>query len=112
MNKNQEMNLDEMESQQDLKATNKLLLNMKKNDDKKDKRKDIIIIILIICLALEPIAFYAGFLWYESQFELVETYEEDTSDKIKLETEGENASIESNIVDGNQYNDSATHNEK
>lgn len=106
------MNLDEMESQQDLKAMNKLLMEFKKDDKKKSKRKDIIIIILILLLAIEPLAFYGGFLWYESQFELVETYEGDTSDEIKLETEGENASIESNIVDGNQYNDSATHNEK
>lgn len=106
MNKNQEMNLDEMESQQDLKAMNKLLMEFKKDDKKKSKRKDIIIIILILLLAIEPLAFYGGFLWYESQFDKTETK------RIELETEGENASIESNVVDGDQYNDNATHNEK
>ena len=42
---------------------------------------------------------------YESQYEYV------TTENVDLSTEGDNASAEYNDVEGNQYNDSSTHNE-
>lgn len=82
---------------------------MQKESNKKAKRKDIIIVILIVFLFLEPIAFYTGFLWYESQFDYVETTTEEKT--VDLDTSGDNANAEYNEVNGNQYNDNATHNE-
>ena len=37
---------------------------------------------------------------------------EQTTQDVDLSTEGENANAEYNDVQGNQYNDSATHNEQ
>lgn len=59
---------------------------------------------------LEAIVGYSGFIWYESQFDYVTT-EQETQD-VDLSTEGDNANAEYNEVQGNQYNDSATHNEQ
>lgn len=78
---------------------------------KSNKTKDRIIILLIVLMFLEAAVFFGGFVWYESQFEYVETTED--AESVNLDTNGNNASIDYdyNNVDGNQYNDNATHNE-
>lgn len=91
-------------------ASNKLLMDYQRQSRKDKKRLCNIIVILIICMFLEALGGFAIFAWYESQFEyangevVTETKTED------YETKGKNANI--NKVDGNQYNDNATHNEK
>lgn len=91
------------------KAIEEIIFDSAKELRKQNKVKDKIIILLIVLMFLEAVFFYNGFIWYESQFEVVETY--DTTDDIDINTEGENASIDYNNVEGNQYNDNATHNE-
>ena len=91
------------------KAIEEIIFDSAKELRKQNKVKDKIIILLVILMFLESVFFYSGFIWYESQFEVVETY--DTTDDIDINTEGENASIDYNNVEGNQYNDNATHNE-
>lgn len=82
---------------------------------KSNKTKDRIIILLIVLMFLEAAVFFGGFVWYESQFEYVETTTEEVTttetNDTDLSTEGDNASIDYNNVEGNQYNDNATHNE-
>ena len=87
----------------------RVLLDVQKEYSKSNKFKDKIIIVLIVLMFLEAVVGYSGFLWYESQFDYVVT--ETTTDDIDLSTEGDNANAEYNEVQGNQYNDSATHNE-
>ena len=83
-----------------------LLINDSVKEISKSNRiKDKIIILLIVLMFLESVFFFGGFVWYESQFEYV------TTESIDLSTEGDNASAEYNDVEGNQYNDSSTHNE-
>ena len=86
-----------------------VFVDMQKQKNKELKRKDIIIAILIIFLFVEPIVLYAEHLWYESQYEYTETTTEEQ--KVEVSTSGDNANAEYNDVDGNQYNDNATHNE-
>ena len=78
---------------------------------KSNKTKDRIIILLIVLMFLEAAVFFGGFVWYESQFEYVETTED--AESVSLDTNGDNASIDYdyNNIDGNQYNDNVTHNE-
>ena len=91
------------------KTIEEIIFDSAKELRKQNKVKDKIIILLVVLMFLEAVFFYSGFIWYESQFEIVETY--DTTDDIDINTEGENASIDYNNVEGNQYNDNATHNE-
>lgn len=86
-------------------AANKLLNDMVEYKNKSSKRKDVIIVILILCMLVEALGFYAGFVWYESQFDTT------TTGTAEVYTEGDNANAEYNSVQGNQYNDSSTHNE-
>lgn len=86
-----------------------VFVNMQKQKNKELKRKDIIIAILVVFLFVEPIVLYAGHLWHESQYEYTETTTEEQ--KVEVSTSGDNANAEYNDVDGNQYNDNATHNE-
>ena len=87
----------------------KVLIDSQKEVGKSNKRKDKIIVLLIVLMFLEAIVGYSGFIWYESQFDYVTT-EQETQD-VDLSTEGDNANAEYNDVQGNQYNDNATHNE-
>ena len=86
-----------------------VFVDMQKQKNKELKRKDIIIAILIIFLFVEPIVLYAEHLWYESQYEYAETTLEEQ--KVEVSTSGDNANAEYNDVNGNQYNDNATHSE-
>lgn len=87
-----------------------LLLDIQKEYSRSNRMKDKIIVVLIVLMFLEAIIGYCGFVWYESQFDYVTT--EQTTQDVDLSTEGENANAEYNDVQGNQYNDSATHNEQ
>lgn len=87
-----------------------ILLDTQKEYRRSNRMKDKIIVVLIVLMFLEAIIGYCGFIWYESQFDYVTT--EQTTQDIDLSTEGENANAEYNDVQGNQYNDSATHNEQ
>ena len=87
-----------------------ILLDVQKEYRKSNKFKDKIIIVLIVLMFLEAVIGYGGFIWYESQFDYVTT--EQTTQDVDLSTEGENANAEYNDVQGNQYNDNATHNEQ
>ena len=87
-----------------------LLLDTQKEYSRSNRMKDKIIVVLSVLMFLEAIIGYCGFVWYESQFDYVTT--EQTTQDVDLSTEGENANAEYNDVQGNQYNDSATHNEQ
>lgn len=93
----------------DSKEIRKLMQDVQSEYLKSNKTKDRIIILLIVLMFLEAAVFFGGFVYYESQFEYVETIEDEQG--IDLNTEGENASIDYDNVEGNQYNDNATHNE-
>ena len=88
----------------------RVLIDTQKEYSKSNRTKDKIIMLLIILMFLEAVIGYSGFVWYESQFDYVTT--EQTTQDVDLSTEGDNANAEYNDVQGNQYNDSATHNEK
>ena len=88
----------------------KVLIDSQKEVNKSNSRKDKIIALLIVLMFFEAVIGYCGFVWYESQFDYVTT--EQTTQDVDLSTEGENANEEYNDVQGNQYNDNATHNEQ
>lgn len=88
----------------------RVLIDTQKEYSKSNRMKDKIIMLLIILMFLEAVIGYSGFVWYESQFDYVTT--EQTTQDVDLSTEGDNANAEYNDVQGNQYNDSATHNEQ
>lgn len=48
---------------------------------------------------------------YESQYDYVTTEQTTETKSVDVGTDGDNANAEYNDVDGNQYNDNATHNE-
>ena len=89
----------------------KLMSDVQSEYLKSNKTKDKIIVLLIVLMFLEAAVFFGGFVWYESQYEYVETTED--AESVSLDTNGDNASIDYdyNNIDGNQYNDNATHNE-
>lgn len=87
----------------------RVLIDTQKEYSKSNRTKDKIIMLLVILMFLEAVIGYSGFVWYESQFDYVTT--EQTTQDVDLSTEGDNANAEYNDVQGNQYNDSATHNE-
>lgn len=88
----------------------RVLIDTQKEYSRSNRMKDKIIVVLIVLMFLEAIVGYCGFIWYESQFDYVTT--EQTTQDVDLSTEGDNTSAEYNDVHGNQYNDSATHNEQ
>ena len=94
----------------------KLMSDVQSEYLKSNKTKDKIIVLLIVLMFLEAAVFFGGFVWYESQFEYVETMTEEVTttetNDTDLSTEGDNASIDYDNVEGNQYNDNATHNEQ
>ena len=93
----------------------KLMSDVQSEYLKSNKTKDRIIILLIVLMFLEAAVFFGGFVWYEGQFEYVETVTEEVmtteTNDADLSTEGDNASIDYDNIEGNQYNDNATHNE-
>lgn len=91
------------------KEIKELLLDTQKEYTRSNKMKDKIIILLIVLMFLEAVVGYCGFVYYENQFDYVETY--DTTKDVDIDTKGDNANAEYNDVNGNQYNDDAAHNE-
>lgn len=89
----------------------KLLIDSQKEIKKSNRLKDKIIIMLIVVLFIEPIILFGGFLLYESQFEYVDLYDTTEETNVDLDASGDSANAEYNDVEGNQYNDSSTHNE-
>lgn len=89
----------------------KLLFDTQRIYSESNKIKDKIIIMLIVLMFLEAVAGFAGFVWYESQFETVQTTEETETKDVDLSTSGDSADATYNDVSGNQYNDDAVHNE-
>ena len=89
----------------------KLLFDTQRIYSESNKIKDKIIIMLIVLMFLEAVAGFTGFVWYESQFETVQTTEETETKDVDLSTSGDNADATYNDVSGNQYNDDAVHNE-
>lgn len=85
---------------------NNVLLDVTKAQEKALSSFKILLIAIIASFTLIICAMVAGFFYYESQFETVETKTTATT----LSTEGENANI-NNVTNGNQYNDDAVHNE-
>lgn len=100
MNENyiEEMENEEEALNQSL-ALNKVIINLLKQQRETNKRMFIALIVSI----LVNLAIVGGFLWYESQWEYTETKE------ITQEVSGNDSDI--NDVSGNQYKDSAIHNE-
>lgn len=97
--------------QEQLEATNRLLLDMVKNQKKSAKSMLTAFIVTICCYTAILISMVVGFFWYESQFETTETVTETvTETTITQEVSGEDSTI--NNVEGNQYNDNAVHNEE
>lgn len=80
-------------------ALNKVIINLLKQQRETNKRMFIALIVSI----LVNLAIVGGFLRYESQWEYTETKE------ITQEVSGNDSDI--NNVSGNQYKDSAIHNE-
>lgn len=70
-----------------------------------------IIIALIISFFATVCAGYGAFVWYESQFATLENPDDITTTEVQLDTSGDNAVAEYNDVEGDQYNDNATHSE-
>lgn len=89
----------------------KVLVDTQKEYSHSNRVKDKIIILLIVLMFLEAVIGYSGFVWYESQFDYVTTDETETMKDVSIGTNGDNANAEYNEVNGNQYNDSAIHNE-
>ena len=89
----------------------KLLFDTQRIYSESNKIKDKIIIMLIVLMFLEAVAGFAGFVWYESQFETVQTTEETETKDVDLSTSVDSADATYNDVSGNQYNDDAVHNE-
>ena len=87
-------------------ATNRLLLDMVKNQKEYISGVLKIFIITLVCYTLILISMIVGFFIYESQFE---TEVVETQTTITQEVSGDGSDI--NNVEGNQYNDNATHNQ-
>lgn len=97
----------EEEKNKQVEAANKLLLQMVKNQKENNKNMIRVFIITMCCMTILLVSMIVGFFVYESQFETeLETTTETT---IKQEVSGEDSTI--NNVEGNQYNDNATHNQ-
>lgn len=100
------MTIDEEKDIQ-VEATNKLLLQMVKNQKENNKNMIRVFIITMCCMTVLLVSMVIGFFVYESQFETeLETTTETT---ITQEVSGEDSTI--NNIEGNQYNDNATHNQ-
>lgn len=89
----------------------KLLFDTQRIYSESNKIKDRIIIMLIVLMFLEAVVGFTGFVWYESQFETVQTTEETETKDVDLSTSGDSADATYNDVSGDQYNDGAVHNE-
>lgn len=86
-------------------ALNRIVMAMLQQQKDSNKR---MFVALIVSLVINVIIF-CGFLYYESQWEISAETTYTTTEDIDQNVEGEGSAI--NNVDGDQYNDSSTHNE-
>ena len=93
--------IDELESKEQTLTT--LLVEVVKNQKRNLKIMTRLFVIVVVCFTVVIVSGIVGFFWYESQFEWQETK------TITQEVSGDSSAI--NNVEGNQYNDSAVHNE-
>lgn len=93
--------------EEQLEATNKLLLDMVKNQKENAKCIFRAFVITICCYTALLVTMIVGFFVYESQYETAEIVT--TTETVTQEVSGTDSTI--NNVEGNQYNDSAMHNE-
>lgn len=100
------MTIDEEKDNQ-VEATNKLLLQMVKNQKENNKNMIKVFIITMCCMTVLLVSMVIGFFVYESKFET--EFETTTETTVTQEVSGEDSTI--NNVGGNQYNDNATHNQ-
>lgn len=84
-----------------------LLTQVIQNQRANNKALVRVIIVVSICYTLVVGSMVGAFMWRESQYDYTETYT--YSEEVEQEASGENSTI--NNVNGNQYNDSAVHNE-
>lgn len=91
-----------------LSAVNKILLDTAKSQESLIKHFRKMLITITISFTIIICSMIAGFFYYDSQFETVETAT--TTTDTDLTTSGENANI-NNVTNGDMYNDDATHNE-
>lgn len=101
--------MNENAHKEQMEAANKLLLEMVKNQRDNIKNLIRIFIITVVCYTVLLISMVIGFFIYESQFETIATSTETVTETVTQEVSGENSTI--NNVEGNQYNDNATHND-
>lgn len=90
---------------QEEKAMNEILKDTIKQNGETMKGLRRIILGLIAGWFVSICFGFGAFVWYESQFVTLD------GEGVEISTEGENANAEYNDVDGNQYNDNATHTE-
>lgn len=95
-----EDNLKELEHQQTLMQLCRDIIENKKRDTK------LLFIALVISLCLN-VAIVGSFLYYVAHIEYTDTETVTTTTTYQQDTDGDN----SDIVNGNQYNDSAVHND-
>ena len=94
------------DNEKDLELANRVLLELSKNQKENNKSLLKVLIINIICCTLLVMTLVIGFFVYESQFDMANVV---TTETVTQEGSGEESDI--NNVEGNQYNDNATHNE-
>lgn len=95
-------------------AANKMLMDYQKESRRDKKWLYKIVIGLVAAMLIEAGLFIGAFCWYESQYEVIDTVTktvttETTESNKDMTVSGENAEI--NNVEGDQYNDDATHND-
>lgn len=95
----------EIETIEKIEVTNKLLVDMVKNQKESSKSLFRVFIVTVCCFTVLLVSLIIGFFYYESQFEVTDK----VTTKIEQEASGSDSSI--NNIEGNQYNDSAVHNQ-
>lgn len=84
----------------------KMLLDIPRELNRSSRLKSKIIILLIVLMFIEGLVC----MYFLNDDEYITT--EQTTEEVTLTTEGDSANAEYNNVEGNQYNDSAVHNEQ
>lgn len=90
-----------------MEITNRLLLEMLRNQKSANKNLFKVFLYTIIGYTLILISMIVGFFIYESQFEIIDS--EHSTYEYQQEVSGDGSDI--NNIQGDQYNDSSTHNE-
>lgn len=97
--------MEEKELQRKNSELNELLVEIIKNQKQSYKILARLFMVVSVCFAVVICTIVICVTWYESQFEYAIEY----TDTMEQEVSGDGSYI--NNVEGNQYNDNATHNE-